>query len=350
MRRAIVLLGLTTLVLAGWSGGAKTPPVVASGSAQRQAAEAYWTAERMKNAKPVPLLVKHGTPPNGGRIAQSTHYPFPYARYRWSGPTTDLPARTWGKSSLPPPTATTSARGLRCRARTGAWCGRRGTARPPPARRASTRTAGSSCPPTTTARRRSASLWPDISPLRTRGTQRGTRRSTSPRSWSRRSRARRSSTPSADGDRVQPDAHAGVRLRRLPGGLSLRRTDAVRVRRPARRQRPQRQPADDRHWLRHDRRLERRRLARQRIERPRDDRLGEQLRLLQPAGRDVRPVPGARRGAPVRPGVQLEVGIARAASKGTRDGTKPHEARAQAAHACAHQTEARTEAARPSAP
>ncbi len=97
MRRAIVLLGLTTLVLAGWSGGAKTSPVVASGSAQRQAAAAYWTAERMKNAKPVPLLVKHGTPPNGGRIAQSTHYPFPYARYRWSGPTTDLPARTWGK-------------------------------------------------------------------------------------------------------------------------------------------------------------------------------------------------------------------------------------------------------------
>ena len=97
MRRAIVLLGLTTLVLAGWSSGAKTPPVVASGSAQRQAAEAYWTAERMKNAKPVPLLVKHGRPPNGGRIAQSTHYPFPYARYRWSGPTTDLPARTWGK-------------------------------------------------------------------------------------------------------------------------------------------------------------------------------------------------------------------------------------------------------------
>jgi hypothetical protein len=36
----MVLLGLTTLVLAGWGGGAETSPVVVSGSAQRQAAAA----------------------------------------------------------------------------------------------------------------------------------------------------------------------------------------------------------------------------------------------------------------------------------------------------------------------
>jgi V8-like Glu-specific endopeptidase len=100
---------------------------VVSGSAQGEAAGRYWTAERMRNAQPVDLISKPGKPedakrvlpegsrkavsptaPHGGagsvplggksfRRGRGGGYPFPYARYRWSGPTTDLPARTWGK-------------------------------------------------------------------------------------------------------------------------------------------------------------------------------------------------------------------------------------------------------------
>jgi len=84
----------------------------------------------MRDAKPIGLIRKHGSPDLSGRIPapagprrlfrparpaggaasrpvsqtrksfklnQARGYPFPYARYRWSGPTSDLPARTWGK-------------------------------------------------------------------------------------------------------------------------------------------------------------------------------------------------------------------------------------------------------------
>jgi V8-like Glu-specific endopeptidase len=143
VRPAITLvLGLTTLVLAACGAASeKKPPAVAaaggalrpepdavvSGSAQGAAPEEYWTAERMENAKPVPLGTKRGTPQDAGRIRpegprtavpatapkggahsrpvtrksfkvnDARGYPFLYQRYRWSGPTTDLPARTWGK-------------------------------------------------------------------------------------------------------------------------------------------------------------------------------------------------------------------------------------------------------------
>lgn len=98
-----------------------------AGGEQSKAAGEYWTVERMRNAKPVGLLSRSGKPrsstrvpapegarrairatsPRGGAhslpLARKSfklggyRYPFPYARYRWSGPTTDLPARTWGK-------------------------------------------------------------------------------------------------------------------------------------------------------------------------------------------------------------------------------------------------------------
>jgi hypothetical protein len=143
VRHLIVVVVLpASLVLAacGGSENEKPPPAalagamvsarqsqVVSGSAQGRAAAEYWTAERMRNAKPVPLVLKRGKPhdvtrvsvdgprktvpataPPGGassraiphkafKPARAGGYPFPYARYRWSGPTTDLPARTWGK-------------------------------------------------------------------------------------------------------------------------------------------------------------------------------------------------------------------------------------------------------------
>jgi hypothetical protein len=141
VRRVVILLGLTVLLAACGSSGEKKAPTVAAaaggaltpnpepivtGSTQDSTAE-YWTKERMQNAKPVPLPTKRGKPQDAGRVApegpqalirptaprggapsrplphkalKSTGaggYPFPYARYRWSGPTNDLPARTWGK-------------------------------------------------------------------------------------------------------------------------------------------------------------------------------------------------------------------------------------------------------------
>lgn len=143
MRHALLLLGLTSVVVAGCGGSQITTAarpearltgflapasedVVRSSSRGRVSAE-YWTPRRMRNAKPVPLGVKRGKPqdamrvapsgprrsvpataPRGGapsrpiadrtlRLGSAGGYPFPYARYRWSGPTSNLPARTWGK-------------------------------------------------------------------------------------------------------------------------------------------------------------------------------------------------------------------------------------------------------------
>lgn len=139
MRHSIVVLfAFATLALTAF-GGTQQPQArptnfapavtddVVNGSAAGDAPEEYWTAERMENAKPVPLGMKHGRPrnslhvpaqgprtaipasePKGGapsrpvarqafKPGRAGGYPFPYARYRWGGPTTDLPARTWGK-------------------------------------------------------------------------------------------------------------------------------------------------------------------------------------------------------------------------------------------------------------
>lgn len=114
------------------SGGG-SPEVVSAAAADsslkgKGATSDYWTAERMKAATPVQLIGKNGKPepstslpaPDGKKKVvpptapegtfrslrlpkrafkthQATGYPFPYTRYRWSGPTTSLPARTWGK-------------------------------------------------------------------------------------------------------------------------------------------------------------------------------------------------------------------------------------------------------------
>ena len=77
---------------------------------------------------------------------------------------------------------------------------------------------------------------------------------------------------------------------RLSGGTAVQRRAAVALQLAAADQRQLGQPGDDGDRLRHDRRVERRRLDR-RLERV----LGQLLRLRQPAGRDVRPVPGQRR-------------------------------------------------------
>jgi V8-like Glu-specific endopeptidase len=150
MRRILLpAILLVAALVAGCGGSSKPKPAVAgsaqaiappedtqvvsggpAGGAQGQDAAEYWTAERMRNAKPVDLIEKHGLPklsrripgpegphrlfrptgPSGGassrpvsngrtsfRLGQARGYPFPYSRYRWSGPTADLPARTWGK-------------------------------------------------------------------------------------------------------------------------------------------------------------------------------------------------------------------------------------------------------------
>jgi V8-like Glu-specific endopeptidase len=114
--------------LTGFAGPAFADVVsTASAGDQAKTEGEYWTAERMRNAKPVDLVSKPGKPrtakrppaPEGQKTAvpatspaghaaslplrksfkpsQGHRYPFPYSRYRWSGPTTDLPARTWGK-------------------------------------------------------------------------------------------------------------------------------------------------------------------------------------------------------------------------------------------------------------
>ena len=278
MRRAIVLLGLTTLVLAGWSGGAKTSPVVASASAQRQAAAAYWTAERMKNAKPVPLLVKHGTPPNGGRIAQSTHYPFPYARYRWSGPTTDLPARTWGKVFFAAPDGDYVCSGTAVSSKNGSvvW------------------TAGH-CAATAGAKSFYKDRWIFVPAYDNGKAPFGkfvAQTFFTTHAWYAKGDSAfdlaavvvaplkgKTLVDTVGGQgiafnqtRTQEYVSGGYPADYPFDGQTLYVCDA-----PLGGNDRSASPPDDRHWLRHDRRLERRRLARQRPERPRDDRLGEQL-------------------------------------------------------------------------
>lgn len=104
-------VGLVALVVCAGSAarvgstgsGAAGPALAVTVSAPagaRSAAAAYWTPARMARARPVALLRKPGNPPGSRRANASLRphgYPFPYSRYRWSGPTTDLPARTWGK-------------------------------------------------------------------------------------------------------------------------------------------------------------------------------------------------------------------------------------------------------------
>jgi V8-like Glu-specific endopeptidase len=144
VRPTLVLgVALAALFSAACGGGGNASPVPAAGALaptepeivsaapqvdQAKAAGEYWTTERMKSATPVDLIDKAGkpkssagTPPPEGRgrlvpasapqgparrvplaqqrfkLGQARGYPYPYSRYRWSGPTTSLPARTWGK-------------------------------------------------------------------------------------------------------------------------------------------------------------------------------------------------------------------------------------------------------------
>lgn len=126
---------LMAFVACGGSGATREGPARATGAVRTDVVSApagsgagsYWTAARMRNAKPVGLLQRAGKPrlsrriprPGGrtvavagsrpkdatavalrrrpSKVTRAHGYPFPYARYRWGGPTTDLPARTWGK-------------------------------------------------------------------------------------------------------------------------------------------------------------------------------------------------------------------------------------------------------------
>lgn len=147
MRILLVPALLAAIVLAAGCGGSSKPKprvaaavqqapspegsdVVSGAASPGKSADEYWTPERMRNAKPVPLISQKGSPklsrripapegprklfrpttPRGGapsapvsrtrksyKLDQARGYPFPYQRYRWSGPTSTLPARTWGK-------------------------------------------------------------------------------------------------------------------------------------------------------------------------------------------------------------------------------------------------------------
>ncbi|HEX9415712.1 MAG TPA: hypothetical protein VF895_03290 [Gaiellaceae bacterium] len=144
MRRAaawLPVLPIALLALSACGGSGKKAPVagatpveteiVSAGPSSERAkgtAADYWTTDRMQSAKPIELIAEPGKPdssstipppdgqktlvpptsPKGAvrsirlrksafKVTEAMGYPFPYNRYRWSGPTTSLPARTWGK-------------------------------------------------------------------------------------------------------------------------------------------------------------------------------------------------------------------------------------------------------------
>ena len=96
-----------------------------------------------------------------------------------------------------------------------------------------------------------------------------------------RDRAHRPRRRSRDLVQLQPLADTTVL--RLSGGAAVQRRAPVDLQFAAADQRQLGQPGDDGHRLRHDRRLQRRRLDRRQ-----QPVLGELLRVLQPAERDVR--------------------------------------------------------------
>jgi hypothetical protein len=121
VRRGVA--ALAALLCVCGCGGAKEHAQPSIGSAISTSAATYWTASRMEHARAVPILARPGkpapataavpaegpaksvapTPRRGARLRRVASarprrvYPFPYDRYVWSGPTTSLPARTWGK-------------------------------------------------------------------------------------------------------------------------------------------------------------------------------------------------------------------------------------------------------------
>ena len=218
-----------------------------------------------------------------GSVSKSAAAPLPWTSQEVTTPYTNAPTRTHGKVFF-----TLGGVGLRLLGHRAAeleqerGLDRRATASTKA--RATSPPTGSSSPPTRTARRRSGVYVAD-EPVHQLGLGQQRRLQLRRRRGGRRPLGRDGAHGSCrrPWHLVQLQPLAELRLLRLSGGAAVHRRAAVDLQLAAADQRQLGQPGDDGHRLRHDRRLQRRRLDRRR-----EPVLGELLRVLQPAGRDVR--------------------------------------------------------------